>query len=155
MSAHRKKKKKKKSFVVFLGCVNALHFNETGNLLASGSDDLHIVVWDWHKRGDDSIRCRFDSGHKANVFQSKFLPFRGDTHVASTSRDGQVRLSEIDGSGALRASRRLAGHRGPANKLALIADQPHVFLSGGEDAVVFQVIKRLSISCVSQNYVGA
>lgn len=123
--------------------MNALHFNETGNLLASGSDDLDIIVWNWSARGEcDRKRASFDSGHKANVFQSKFLPLRGDTHIVSTSRDGQVRLSELDGSGALRAGRRLAGHRGPANKLALLADRPHTFLSGGEDSVVFEIDVR-------------
>jgi len=70
------------------GCVNALHFNSEGDLLASGSDDLDIVVWDWAK-------CKqlatFDSGHRANVFQSKFLPLEGHTHIVSSSRDGQVR----------------------------------------------------------------
>lgn len=31
------------------GCVNTLHFNMSGELLASGSDDLDIVIWDWAK----------------------------------------------------------------------------------------------------------
>ncbi len=63
---------------------------------------MDIIVWDWSGR---KVRSRFDSGHKANVFQSKFLPLRGDTHVVSSSRDGQVRLSELDGAGSLRAGR--------------------------------------------------
>ncbi|CAF5216037.1 unnamed protein product, partial [Rotaria magnacalcarata] len=29
------------------GCVNALAFNRTGTLLASASDDLQIILWDW------------------------------------------------------------------------------------------------------------
>ena len=35
----------------------------------------------------------FKSGHTSNVFQSKFLPHSGDTLIATTSRDGQVRLA--------------------------------------------------------------
>jgi hypothetical protein len=31
---------------------------------------------------------QFNTGHKANVFQSKFLP--GDLLITSCSRDGQV-----------------------------------------------------------------
>lgn len=27
------------------GCVNALHFNSSGSRLASGSDDLSIIIW--------------------------------------------------------------------------------------------------------------
>jgi len=44
----------------------------------------------------------------------------------------QIRLNELEG----RESRRLASHRGPANKIALLVDSPHCLLSGGEDAVV-------------------
>ena len=75
------------------GCVNAIHFNETGNRLASGSDDLDIYVWDWQT---GKKQLSFKSGHTANVFQSKFLPLSGDTLIATTSRDGQVRLAEVN-----------------------------------------------------------
>ena len=66
------------------------HFNETGSRLASGSDDLEIIVWDWQKAKKE---LSFKSGHTSNVFQSKFLPYSGDTLIATTSRDGQVRLA--------------------------------------------------------------
>ena len=56
--------------------------------LASGSDDLDVIVWDWQRRRK---ALRYNSGHSANIFQAKFLPFTGDTHIVSTSRDGQVR----------------------------------------------------------------
>lgn len=50
------------------GCVNTLHFNPSGTRLASGSDDLRVVIWDWaHRRAE----LEFDSGHKSNVFQVK------------------------------------------------------------------------------------
>ena len=29
------------------GCVNTVAFNPTGDRLVSGSDDLHINIWDW------------------------------------------------------------------------------------------------------------
>jgi WD repeat-containing protein 42A len=48
------------------GCVNALHFNNSGTLLASGSDDLNIVVWDWPL---GKFLVSYDSGHRSNVFQ--------------------------------------------------------------------------------------
>lgn len=48
------------------GCVNTLHFNPSGTRLASGSDDLRVVVWDWARR---RAELEFDSGHKSNVFQ--------------------------------------------------------------------------------------
>ncbi|EEC08377.1 WD-repeat protein, putative [Ixodes scapularis] len=49
------------------GCVNALHFNAAGTRLASGSDDLNVVVWDW-ATGEPVLK--YDSGHRSNVFQA-------------------------------------------------------------------------------------
>ena len=37
-----------------------------GTWLASGSDDLKVVVWDWVRR---QPVLDFESGHKSNVFQ--------------------------------------------------------------------------------------
>ena len=48
------------------GCVNTLNFNSSGDLLASGSDDLDVVVWDWAK---GKKMFSYESGHIANVFQ--------------------------------------------------------------------------------------
>ena len=48
------------------GCVNALHFNTSGTRLASGSDDLNIIIWDWSK---NEAVLKYDSGHRGNVFQ--------------------------------------------------------------------------------------
>ncbi|NXK84565.1 DCAF8 factor, partial [Amazona guildingii] len=53
------------------GCVNTLHFNQRGTWLASGSDDLRVVVWDWVRRRPV---LEFESGHKSNVFQLALEP---------------------------------------------------------------------------------
>lgn len=121
------------------GCVNTLHFNSSGSLLASGSDDLSIVVWDW---AVGKFLVSYDSGHRSNVFQAKFLPLTGDTHIVSCGRDGQVRLGELSSTGACRATRRLGQHRGPAHKLAIQQETPHVFLSSGEDGLIMSIDVR-------------
>lgn len=121
------------------GCVNALHFNKSGTLIASGSDDLNIIIWDWAR---NKPYLEFNSGHRSNVFQSKFMPYCSDTHIVSCARDGQVRLAELSATGVCKSTRRLAQHRGAAHKLALLQDSSHEFYSCGEDAAVFEIDLR-------------
>lgn len=51
-----------------LGCVNSLNFNEEGDLIASGSDDCNIAIWNW-KKNLKGPHLWYESGHKGNVFQ--------------------------------------------------------------------------------------
>ncbi|KAL8625325.1 hypothetical protein ACOMHN_044468 [Nucella lapillus] len=121
------------------GCVNALHFNQQGTMLASGSDDLKVILWDWQ-------RCKpiveYESGHRSNVFQAKFMPLSQDCKVVSCARDGQVRLAVLSSTGVCKDTKKLAQHRGAAHKLALEMESRHVFLSCGEDAQTFQIDLR-------------
>ena len=55
------------------GCVNSLNFNEAGSLLASGSDDCNIAVWNWQKSSKPKLT--YDSGHNSNVFQVRWYRF--------------------------------------------------------------------------------
>lgn len=121
------------------GCVNALHFNSNGTRLASGSDDLCVVVWDWTI---SEPVLKYDSGHRSNVFQAKFMPMSGDCYIVSCARDGLVRLAELSTTGVCKTTRRLAQHRAAAHKLSIEPDSPHNVLSCGEDAYVFGIDLR-------------
>ncbi|XP_010006896.1 PREDICTED: DDB1- and CUL4-associated factor 8 [Chaetura pelagica] len=102
-------------------------------------DDLKVVVWDWVRR---QPVLEFESGHKSNVFQAKFLPNSGDSTLAMCARDGQVRVAELSATQCCKNTKRVAQHKGASHKLALEPDSPCTFLSAGEDAVVFTIDLR-------------
>lgn len=82
------------------GCVNTLHFNQRGSWLASGSDDLKVVVWDWVRRRPV---LEFESGHKSNVFQVRGLPWGPRSRGPSAARGRPVphlRAEPRGGAGA-------------------------------------------------------
>ena len=51
-------------------------------------------------------------------------------------------MAELSVTGECRSTRRLVQHKGPANKLALLASCPHSLISGGEDSVVYSIDVR-------------
>lgn len=69
------------------GCVNAVEFNSTGDLLVSGSDDKQVKFWDWNNGKNEYT---YDSGHMDNIFQTKIMPFSDDTKIVTSGADGQV-----------------------------------------------------------------
>lgn len=80
------------------GCVNCLNFNKAGNLLVTGSDDLKVIVWNWATRQPILVQT---SGHRSNVFQSKFIDNgtatnQKDFHLITSARDGEVRQIQVD-----------------------------------------------------------
>ncbi|CAH2065338.1 unnamed protein product [Thlaspi arvense] len=114
------------------GCVNALEFNSTGDILVSGSDDRRIMLWNWLYR---SRTLSYPSGHSENVFQTKFIPFTDDRTIITSGADGQVRLGQILENGKVE-TKRLGRHDGRVYKLAVLPGDPNVFYSCGEDGFV-------------------
>ncbi|KAJ8438303.1 hypothetical protein Cgig2_018783 [Carnegiea gigantea] len=74
------------------GCVNAVEFNSTGDLLASGSDDRQVIFWNWATK---SKILSYDSGHLGNIFQTKVMPFTDDQTIVTSAADGQPSTSII------------------------------------------------------------
>lgn len=119
------------------GCVNCINFNETGDLLVSGGDDLHLCIWKW---ASNKMVLKCNTGHRQNIFQTKFIENginANGFNIVSSSRDGDVRYIEIGPDGTASSSRVLYSHsRRPVNKIAISPMSPFEFLSAGEDGCV-------------------
>ena len=137
-----------------LGCVNAIGFSNSGSILVSGSDDLKVALWNWNRQ---QLLMAFESGHRNNVFQCKFLPLPGDRNIATCARDGNVRLAEVSES-MCRSVRKLSHHGGPCHKLAVSPYRPQVILSAGEDGKVLEADvrqERANTIAITTNEVGS
>jgi len=69
--------------------VNSVSFNSCGELLVSGSDDRHVIIWDW-ARAQSHIITKYWSGHNRNVLQAEFMPYGDDHDIITCGADGQV-----------------------------------------------------------------
>ncbi|GAB4825391.1 hypothetical protein Ancab_008264 [Ancistrocladus abbreviatus] len=114
------------------GCVNAIEFNSTGELLVSGSDDIQVMFWDWATK---SRKVSYHSGHLDNIFQTKIMPFSDDRKIVTSAGDGQVRLGQVLEDGRV-DTKRLGKHEGRVYKLAVEPGSPYVLYSCGEDGFV-------------------
>lgn len=72
------------------GCVNTVSFSSEGDILASGSDDTRVILWDWET---GKVKLRFHSGHIDNIFQAKFMPFSDNRSIVMSAADGEVYTS--------------------------------------------------------------
>ncbi|RWS05100.1 nuclear receptor interaction protein-like protein, partial [Dinothrombium tinctorium] len=128
---------------VHKGCVNTICWNESGQWLLSGSDDQHLCITHayTHKK---LVYLR--TGHRANIFSAKFLPNTGDRLVVSCSGDGMIVFTEIE-----RPETSLCNifncHYGTAYEVTTVPNDPHTFLSCGEDGTVRWFDLRIKNKC--------
>lgn len=128
------------------GCVNALSWSESGELLASSGDDTIVCVWRPFEEvlDKEKLFLKFSTGHRANVFSIKFIPSTCDTQIATCSGDSEVRVFNIEyqrktGSGI----RRYTCHTDRAKRLATEPNNPNLLISCSEDGTVRQFDLRL------------
>ncbi|KAK8191560.1 WD and tetratricopeptide repeat-containing protein [Phyllosticta capitalensis] len=105
------------------GCVNALCWSKSGELLASGSDDQMINI---HKYLPQSSPNQFDfsttisTGHRANIFSVKFMPYTNDRTIVSAAGDSEVRIFDIEYSGGTHVP---AGNGGRYDGVRLLGEK--------------------------------
>ncbi|RAL02352.1 WD repeat-containing protein [Aspergillus ibericus CBS 121593] len=81
------------------GCVNALSWSRSGQLLASGSDDQHLNIYSYqpdYSAAPFSLNTTIATGHGANIFSVKFMPHSNDRTLVTCAGDSQVRIFDIE-----------------------------------------------------------
>ncbi|GIC94213.1 WD repeat-containing protein [Aspergillus udagawae] len=81
------------------GCVNALCWSRSGQLLASASDDLHLNIYSYQPESSSApftLNTTVYTGHKANIFSAKFMPHSNDRTLVTCAGDSQVRVFDIE-----------------------------------------------------------
>ncbi|KAK7627835.1 wd and tetratricopeptide repeat protein [Phyllosticta citricarpa] len=105
------------------GCVNALCWSKSGELLASGSDDQMVNI---HKYLPESSPNQFEfsttisTGHRANIFSVKFMPYTNDRTVVTAAGDSEVRIFDIEYSGGTHVP---AGNGGRYDGVRLLGER--------------------------------
>lgn len=130
------------------GCVNCLEWNESGTLLASGSDDIQIILWDPFKHKKvHSIQ----SGHHGNIFSVKFMPKSNDRIIVSGAADFKIRVHDIgnsNGAGTTHETTMVCScHAGRVKRLAVAPNVPFMFWSAAEDGFILQYDLRTPHHC--------
>ncbi|XP_005097163.1 WD and tetratricopeptide repeats protein 1 [Aplysia californica] len=120
------------------GCVNCLEWNERGSMLASGSDDRHVILWDPFKHKTiTSIR----TGHQGNIFSVKFLPHSNDSLIVTGAADHRINVHDLNRKETTHV---FTYHLGRVKRIATAPNIPYIFWSAAEDGTIMQFDLRCS-----------
>ncbi|XP_015520895.1 DDB1- and CUL4-associated factor 6 isoform X1 [Neodiprion lecontei] len=134
-----------KRLKVHNGCVNSICWNNSGELLLSGSDDQHLVLTNAYNY---QVLTDYKTSHRANIFSAKFLPNSGDHRIISCSGDGIILYTDLMRR-AETFNNQFTCHSGTTYEIATIPNEPHSFLSCGEDGTVRWFDLRVKDKCNS------
>lgn len=128
------------------GCVNCLEWNETGQILASASDDKDIILWDPFRYEKKLV---LHSGHRGNIFSVKFMPKSNDSILVSGAGDCKIRVHDLTLSEPIFTCK---CHRQRIKRIATVPSIPFLFWSAGEDGLFLQYDIRTPHICRSNNH---
>ncbi|TMW62099.1 hypothetical protein Poli38472_009592 [Pythium oligandrum] len=115
------------------GCVNHLRWNRNGSLLASGSDDTNLILWDYATKQQRHV---IETGHLLNIFAVCFVPETNDHILATGAMDKDVRIHYAPFRPE--ATKRFRLHKGRVKDIASSPGAPKLFWSVAEDGLVYQ-----------------
>uniref|UniRef100_T1IVI1 WD and tetratricopeptide repeats protein 1 n=1 Tax=Strigamia maritima TaxID=126957 RepID=T1IVI1_STRMM len=127
------------------GCVNCLEWNERGDLLASGSDDVQIILWDPFRHRKLST---IQTGHHGNIFSIKFLPKSNDSILVSGAADCKIRVYDLN---LMETTQVCSCHGNRVKRIATAPNIPFLFWSAAEDGLIMQFDLRTPHTCPNTN----
>ena len=101
-------------------------------MLASGSDDLKIKLWNPFR---NKLLNSIDTKHRGNIFSVKLLPFTNDSLVASGAADRDIYVYDVNKNMCLNE---IHAHQNRVKRLETAQDTPFLFWSCGEDGLVLE-----------------
>ncbi|EZA60494.1 hypothetical protein DMN91_010896 [Ooceraea biroi] len=128
------------------GCVNCLEWNETGQILASASDDKDIILWNPFRYEKILV---LHSGHHANIFSVKFMSKSNDNILVSGAGDCRIRIHDLTFSKPIFTCK---CHKQRIKRIATVPSIPFLFWSAGEDGLFLQYDTRAPHVCRSNNH---
>lgn len=128
-----------------MGCVNCLEWSDDGRILASASDDFHVMLWDpfTHRQLYDLM-----TPHDGNIFSVKFIPERNNSVLATGAGDSRTFVFDINRGNDF-PLRKCTCHGQRVKRLATVPGHPTLFWSSAEDGKVFQHDLRTPHTCRS------
>lgn len=78
-------------------------WSRSGQLLASGSDDQHVNVHTYLPQSSENqfdFTATISTGHRANIFSVKFMPYTNDRTIVTAAGDAEVRIFDIEYAGS-------------------------------------------------------
>lgn len=127
------------------GCVNCLEWNSTGELLASASDDFHVIVWDPFRH---KALHTVATNHQGNIFSVKFMPKTNDSILISGAADYMINVHDIKLHETISVC---TCHSSRVKRLAVCPETPSLFWSSSEDGTIRQFDLRAPHVCRSES----
>ncbi|XP_046886819.1 DDB1- and CUL4-associated factor 6 isoform X1 [Hypomesus transpacificus] len=136
------------TFDVHEGSVNTICWNGTGEYILSGSNDNNLVITNPFSR---KVMATIKSKHGSNIYCARFMPQTNDHVILSSAADGKIFYTNIGQGSSVVTQYQYHCHIGAAYQLLTVSNDPHSFLSCGEDGTIRWFDVRVSPGCRQRN----